>query len=54
MTKPKVTIVLKSRTSPIQWELSIPLKDFKPKDVAEIIKYLEDAITEILKEVHRV
>lgn len=49
-----IKVILHSRTSPITWDLEFDLEEFKSKHVAEIVKYLDDAIAEILKEVQTV
>jgi len=44
-----VRVIIKSRYSPIPWELELPLFQCSTKDIATYIKYVQDTIDEVVK-----
>lgn len=47
-------IKLKSRTSPIPYEIICDLEDFKPKDMVELIRGIELTIKAIMEEIKKI
>ena len=49
-----IKIKIRSRTSPIPYEIECNLDDFKPQDIAKLINSLEDTLAQIMKEIQRI